>query len=172
MLSAMTYTLLHRKQLIGEADLEENDPRAPRFDERCHLAGIFRPTPYGRHLLPRLCGFLSAGLTLKEELTRRGVAAQDPPPEIVEQLFETTEAGAHIIDIGRVLSEVELRDPGGVTLHVESMAFIDLAELASLSRRVGKKVDFHEVPPEAAEFVVSVTLRDLSPECVRKIPVQ
>ena len=116
---------------------------------------------------------LTAGFDLKEELLRRGLPTDDPPPDVVEQLFETTEAGAHIIDIGRVLSEVELRDPGGVTLTVASMAFIELAELASLSRRLGtnEKVDFEGAPSSAAEFLVSVTLGDLS-SCRRTMPLQ
>ncbi|HEY2378136.1 MAG TPA: hypothetical protein VGH98_19325 [Gemmatimonadaceae bacterium] len=169
----MTYTLWHRKQLIGETDFEqENGESAPQRGERCHLVGSFHPTAYGQRLLPRLCGMLTAGFELKEELVRRGLPADDPPPEIVEQLFETTAAGAHIIDIGRVLSEVELRDLGGVTLQVASMAFIDLGELASLSRRLGETVEFEEAQSDEAKFLVSVTLRDLSPDCVGMLPLQ
>jgi hypothetical protein len=99
---------------------------------------------------------------------------EDPPAEIIEQLFETTAAGAHIIDIGRVLCEVELRDPAGVTQKVSSMAFIDLAELASISRRLGENEDvaIDDVPPEAAEFLVSVTLYDLSSYCSPTVPLQ
>ena len=170
----MPYTLWHRKQLIGETDFEQDrGESASRLGKPRHLAGVFNPTDYGRRLLPRLCGILTAGFDLKEELVRRGLPTEDPPPDIVEELFETTEAGAHIIDIGRVLCEVELRDPGGVTLTVESMAFIDLAELASLSRRLEHQtVDLDEVPAEAAEFLVSVTLRELSPYCVGIMPLQ
>ncbi|HZI41862.1 MAG TPA: hypothetical protein VFD67_09165 [Gemmatimonadaceae bacterium] len=170
----MTYTLWHRQHLIGETEFEQDRGEgALCLGERLHLAGAFYPTDYGRRLLPRLCGMLTAGFDLKEELLRRGLPTDDPPADIVEQLFETTEAGAHIIDIGRVLSEVELRDPGGVTLTVASMAFIELAELASLSRRLGtnEKGDFEGVPSGAAEFLVSVTLGDLS-SCRRTMPLQ
>ena len=169
----MPYTLWHRKQLIGETDFEE-ERRPPQLGKGCHMAGVFHPNAYGRRLLPRLCGMLTAGLDLKEELVRRGLPTEDPPAEIVEQLFETTAAGAHIIDIGRVLCDVELRDPAGVTQKVASMAFIDLGELASLSRRLGesKDLDFEEVPPNAAEFLVSVTLSDLSEFCSPMTPLQ
>ena len=138
------------------------------------MAGIFHPNAYGRRLLPRLCGMLTAGLDLKEELVRRGLPTEDPPPDIVEHLFETTAAGAHIVDIGRVLCEVELRDAAGVTQKVSSMAFIDLAELASISRRLGENEDvaFDKVPPDEAEFLVSVTLCDLSPYCPSTVPLQ
>ena len=169
----MPYTLWHRKQLIGETDFEQ-ERRPPELGEGCHMAGVFHPNAYGRRLLPRLCGMMTAGLDLKDELVRRGLPSEDPPAEIIEQLFETTAAGAHIIDIGRVLSEVELRDPAGVTQKVASMAFIDLAELASISRRLGENEDvaFENVPPEAAEFLVSVTLSDLSAECLTTMPLQ
>ena len=169
----MTYTLWHRKQLIGETEFEE-ERSVPQQDGRSHLAGVFLPTAYGRRLLPRLCGIMTAGFEFKEELLRRGLPTEDPPAEIVEQLFETTAAGAHIIDIGRVLSEVELRDPGGVTLMVASMGFIELAELAALSRRLGEKedVDLDDLPSDAPEFLVSVTLRDLAPECLPTMPLQ
>jgi hypothetical protein len=162
----MAYTLWHRETLIGETDFEhENGESAPQVGGRCHLAGVFRPTPYGRRLLPRLCGILTAGMELKEELLRRGITADDVPPDTMAHVFETTDAGAHIIDIGRVLSEVELRDPGGVTLKVASMGFMDLAEVKSLSRKLGatETTDIDEVPSQVVEFLVSVTLRELAP---------
>lgn len=169
----MTYTLWHRKQLIGETEFEQ-ERTAPRLGKGSHMAGVFHPNDYGRRLLPRLCGILTAGFDLKEELLRRGLPTEDPPADVVEELFETTEAGAHIIDIGRVLSEVELHDPAGIPLKVSTMAFIDLAELAALSRRIGENenVDFENVPPEAVEFLVSVTLTDLSAECIPTMPLQ
>src|SRR5947209_2946984 len=162
----MPFTFWHREQLIGETNFEqEHAELALRLAGRRHLAGVFRPTPYGRRLLPQLCGIFTAGFELKEELVRRGLDTDDLPPETMEQLFETTAAGAHIIDIGRVLTEVGLRDPGGVRLKVASMAFIELAELASLSRQLGQNqtVDFDAVPSDVAEFLVSVTLSDLAP---------
>ena len=161
----MPYTLWHCGVLIGETDFEgERDehgktgwlPRARR-----HLVGVFRPTSYGRDLLPRLCGILTAGADLQDELTRRGVDADNPPPELMEELFENTAAGAHIIDIGRVLSEVELRAPTGSMLEVASMGFIELAELAALSRRIGCQgpMSVADSKADVPEFLVSVTLR-------------
>ena len=56
----------------------------------------------------------------------------------------------------------------------QPMAFIDLGELAALSRRLGinETLDFDEVPPETADFLVSVTLSDLSAECLPTMPLQ
>ena len=44
------------------------------------------------------------------------------------------------------------------------MAFIELAELAALSRKLGvnETVDFDGVSGDVPEFLVSVTLRDLA----------
>jgi hypothetical protein len=117
---------------------------------------------------------LTACADLKEELVRRGLNPDESPPEVLSHLFETTAAGAHIIDIGRVLSEVELRAPSGTPMVVSSMGFMDLTELASLSRRLGcnEKVKFEEVPCEVAEFIVSVTLRELTPNRTRNTLLQ
>jgi hypothetical protein len=160
----MPYTLWHSGVLIGETDFEGDDSENLRG--RRHLAGAFRPTPYGRELLPRLCGMLTAAADLKEELVRRGLDADDAAPDEIEDLFETTTAGAHIVDIGRVLSEIELRAPSGGTLEVVSMGFLDLGELSRLSRRL----DCEEppvqdevpvmLPSHVPEFLVSVTLRE------------
>ena len=167
----MPYTLWHAGVLIGETDFE-GDRRDPRRKGGRHLVGVFRPTGYGRRLLPRLCGILTAMSDLKDEVDRRGLDADDLPPDTLEELFVSTTAGAHVIDIGRVLSEVELRSPMGGTLEVASMGFMDLAELASLSRRLGVEdggePDIVEPPivesdasrPNIPEFLVSVTLSD------------
>lgn len=159
----MTYTLWHRGVLIGETDFEGSE-NAPRNDGRLHLAGIFRPTPHGRSLLPRLCGFFTAASELKNELVRRGVDTEDPEPELMRHLFETTSAGLHIIDIGRVLCDVELRAPDGARVTVASMGFMDVAELASLSRKLGcaDTAELRALPPDAPEFLVSVTLPELT----------
>ena len=160
----MTYTLWHCGVLIGETDFEDEhgDSAAP-MPRGLHMAGVFRPTEHGRTLLPRLCGMMTAAADLKDELNRRGLDPDDVPPDVMMHLFESTPAGAHIIDIGRVLSDVELRDPGGTTLVVSSMGFIDLAELTMLSLRLGTKmVSLDQLPSDGPEFVVSVTLRALT----------
>ena len=66
-----------------------------------------------------------------------------------------------MLDIGKALSEVELRDPEGRVREFKQIAFIDLAELAALSRKLGCNADmeWETLPPEAPQYIVSVTLR-------------
>ena len=156
----MTYTLWHSGVLIGETDFEGEDRDPAHKGGRRHLVGVFRPTDYGRALLPRLCGILSAMSDLKDEVVRRGLDSEDVAPDLMEELFETTSAGAHVLDIGLVVSQVELHSPSGHALEVSSMGFMDLAELAALSRRLGASEPeaLDEARPDMPEFLVSVTL--------------
>jgi hypothetical protein len=162
-LSAMPYTLWHCGVLIGTTEFEGEDGDAPKLDASRHLAGAFHPTDYGRQLLPRVCGMLTAAADLKEELVLRGLNADDAPPELMEHLFENTAAGAHILDIGRVLCDVELRAPSGCRLEVASIGFMELAELAKLSRRHGRgdTSGVGRERSEVPEFLVSATFREL-----------
>ena len=170
----MAHTLWHRGILIGETNFECDGSGHARDSARSHLAGVFRPTAHGRRLLPRLCGILSASADLKDELLRRGLDPDDPPPDRIHEVLENTSAGARILDVGRVLSEVELRGPTGAPMRVASMAFMDLAELSSLTTRLDCSaiLDHEAVPPRVAEFIVSVTLREPMAPWARTTPLQ
>jgi hypothetical protein len=152
----MPYTLWHCGVLIGETDFEESGRRPPQY------AGAFRPTDYGRALFPRLTGMLSAASGLKDHLQARGLSEDEMSSGQVAQLLDTTPEGQKVLDIGRTLSEVELRDPEGRVLEFKQIAFIDLAELAALSLKLGcnESIEWEELPPDAPHFIVSVTLRD------------
>jgi hypothetical protein len=151
----MPYTLWHCGVLIGETDFEEGGRRPPQY------VGVFRPTEYGRGVFPRLTGMLTAASGLKDELGARGLSEEEMSREEVENLLDNTPDGNKVLDIGRALSEVELRDPEGRVLEFKQIAFIDLAELAALSRRLGCTADpeWETLPPEAPQYIVSVTLR-------------
>ena len=155
----MAYTLWHTGVLIGETDFEGETENGRRT--RRHLSGAFRPTAYGRRMLPRMSGMLTAASDLKDELARRGLSETEMEPDAIANLFDTTPAGARIVDIGRALSEIELRDPSGAALEFASIAFIDLAELDALARKLecDTSVDLSAMPPQVMEFIVSVTLR-------------
>lgn len=151
----MSHTLWHCGVLIGETDFEEDGCRPP------HYAGVFRPTEYGRTVFPRLTGILTAASGLKDELEARGLSDDEMSPEQVANLLDNTRDGPKVLDIGKALSEVELRDPEGRLLEFKQIAFIDLAELAALSRKLGCNGDmeWEGLPPEAPQYIVSVTLR-------------
>ena len=150
----MPYTLWHSGVLIGETDFEESGRRPPQY------AGVFRPTDYGRSIFPRLTGILTAASGLKDQLQARGLSEDEMSAEQVERLMEDTAEGRKVLDIGKALSEVELRDPEGRQLTFRQIAFIDLAELAALSRKLECNTDmeWETLPPEAPQYIVSVTL--------------
>ena len=150
----MTYTFWQSGILIGESDLEE------RSDMPRHRGGIFRPTEYGVEVFPRLAGILSAGYALKTHLEANGLSADDMDPDQIDELLQTTEAGQRVIDVGRALSEVEIRAPDGERLEFASLAFIDTFELQNLlgAMRIEGAPDLSDLPPEAPRYVVSGTL--------------
>ena len=154
----MRYTFYHAGVLIGESKLE--DARSKR--ER---AGVFHPTAYGLDIFPRLTGILSAGHALETHLRENGLSLDHMERAEVEHLFDTNPAGQKIIDIGRMLSEVEIQAPNGTRKEFEQIAFIDQLEW----KRVGKllsdpeaEIAIEEWPPGVPRYVVSVTLRNSS----------
>jgi hypothetical protein len=155
----MPYTIWHDGVLAGETDFED----ARRHGE--HRAGIFRPTAHGLAILPRLTGMLTAAADIKEEMAERGLAEDSDDTDDIVDFFETTSSGRKVLEIGRTLAYVILRDPDGHEMTVASMAFIDLAELAALSDRLGcePEIDLRSLPKEAPQYVISVTLRAQMP---------
>jgi hypothetical protein len=150
----MTYTFWHCGILIGESRMKR-EPGRPR-----HLSGTFDPTPYGLELFPRLTGILTAGRELKSYLDANGLSPEGMSREEIETIFETVPAGQKVIDIGRTLSEVEVRDPEGQRLEFVSIGFSDLLEFKTLAREMdrGKKREPSELPPGVTRYVVSATL--------------
>ena len=155
----MSYSFWHCGILIGESDLDE------RGDHPRQLAGVFRPTAYGLDVFPRLTGILPAGHALKKHLDANRLVAEDMERAEIEQLLDTTPAGRKIIDIGRVLSEVEIRRSDGQPLEFASIAFSDLMELKTLTSKLGDHGldDSDDWPADAPRYIVSATLADAAP---------
>jgi hypothetical protein len=155
----MTYTFWYSGILIGESDLEEasNQPR--------QRGGVFRPTAYGLEVFPRLSGILSAGHALKTHLEQNGLSPDRMDQREIDELLDSTPAGQRIIDIGRMLSEVEMRASDGRRLEFASIAFSDLTEMQRLVREmeIGADHDLTDLPAEAPRYIVSATLRDDTP---------
>ena len=149
----MAYTFFHAGVLIGESNLEESSGK------RRQRSGVFRPTPYGLALFPRLSGILSAGEALRAHLDERGLDPDTLAAEQVEELLSDTPFGQKIIDIGRMLSEVEVRASGGQRMEFASIAFNDIEE----SRRVLGLLDLRDSNgmiagvPAGPRYFVSLT---------------
>jgi hypothetical protein len=151
----MTYTFWHSGILIGESDLEE------RSDHPRQRGGIFRPTVYGLEVFPRLTGILSAGHALKTHLEANGLSPDEMDEHEIDELLDGTPAGQKIIDIGRMLSEVEMRAPDGRRLEFASIAFSDSMELKLVARELeGGAVDeLADLPSDALHRLRDVVRR-------------
>jgi hypothetical protein len=161
----MAHTFWHSGILIGESDLEESS------DHPRQRGGVFRPTAYGLEVFPRLTGILSAGHALKTHLEANGLSPEEMEGSEIDELLDTTAAGRKIIDIGRMLSEVEMRAPDGRRLEFASIAFSDLSELQRLVREmelVGAADDLTDLPPDAPRYIVSATLSEAASAPVRQ----
>ena len=154
----MTHTFWYSGILIGESDFEDqvDDPR--------RMSGTFRPTAYGEEIFPRLTGVLSAGHALKSLLDAKGLDPDEMDADEIDELFETSEAAQKIVDIGRTLSEVETRAPGGNRIQFASIAFIDTEEIPRVLRELtGQTDDVGEKPFDGPRYVVCGTLLDEVP---------
>jgi hypothetical protein len=116
-------------------------------------------------IFPRLTGILSAGAELQAYFESRGVTPEELTRAEVEELLDATPAGRKIIDIGRMLSEVEIRTPNGRSVEFASIAFIDEMETLRVGRELmgsaGNEISL--VPSGAPRYAVSATLRKGGP---------
>ena len=151
----MTYTFWHAGILIGESDLEQASGNPGQ------RGGVFRPTAYGLQVFPRLTGILSAGYALKLDLQSKGMSEEELERGDFQEEFEASPAGAKILDIGRMLSEVEMRTSDGQRVEFSSIAFSDPSEIERLFREMGLGSTDHltNLLPEAPRYIVSATLR-------------
>ena len=152
----MPYTFYHAGVLIGESKLEDVTSKRQR-------AGVFRPTPYGLDIFPRLTGILSAGHALETHLRENGLSLDDMEKAEIEHLLDTNPAGQKILDIGRMLSEVEIQAPNGTRKEFKQIAFIDQLEWKRMAKLLSDPAaEVEEWPPGVPRYVVSVTLQNSS----------
>jgi hypothetical protein len=154
----MPYTFYHSGILIGESKLEDVTD-----DNRRQRAGVFHATAYGLDIFPRLTGILSAGHELEQYLEANGLSVDDMEKAEIEHLLDTTPAGQKIIDVGRMLSEVEIHAPNGNRQEFESIAFIDQLEWERVARvLVDPAAEPEELPAGVPRYIVSTTFRKAS----------
>jgi hypothetical protein len=152
----MKYSLWHCGVLMGDAHMRKN-PTAPR-----QIMGQFRPTAYGRTLLPPLTGLLSAAAALKREMSVHGISEEAlPEATALAQFLENSPAGQRMADVGRIIADLELRDPSGAPVAFETIGFLDTAALQSLARELGRRTadpSRRASPDLASVILVSATL--------------
>jgi len=153
---AMTYTFWHSGVFIGDSELEEPS------DAPGQRAGMFHPTPYGLEIFPQLSGILSVGHALKMHLDANGLDAEEMDKDQVIEILDKTPAGQKLIDLGRMLSEVEMHGPDGKPLPFKSIAFSDLLELKRLARELntGLEENLPDTEVIGPRYIVSATLQD------------
>ena len=156
----MTYTFWHSSILIGESDLEDTG------DNPRQRGGVFRPTAYGEQVFPRLTGILSAGHALKTHLEANKLSPDELDADQIDELLDHTPAGQKVIDIGRMLSEVEVRAPDGKRMDFSSIAFIDPSEFDRVLGELAGGAAEHRTEPaaDAPRYFVSATFHDDTPD--------
>lgn len=145
----MPYTLLLHGVVIGETDFEHKG-QGPR-----QQAGVFRPSPSGMTVLPQITGMFAASLAFMRVVERNKTSlAQNGDTAL--GLLESTPEGRRLIEHAKVLEQLELRDPDGKPLAIESIAVSNLQELAALAAsKLGKAT----LGATAPKYLISVTIR-------------
>jgi hypothetical protein len=123
----MPFTLWLRGVMVGETDFELSR-------EGNRRAGVFRPTPSGILALPTLTAMgpalLELGAAAKSKRLGKAGAADD---ELEVEDFEASPEGRRVMALAKQIADLELRDPKGQTLPVQSIAVNDLEILAKLA---------------------------------------
>lgn len=146
----MTYTFWHSGTLLGESDLALPSTKPGQ------QGGVFHPTVYGLTMLPTLTCGLSASRAFQRELSAMGKRAEDLSNEDIASLIETSDATAAMVELGRILGEIELRAPDGQPIPFETIAFSDVEELRRTGHTlIGGMEKF--LPANAPRYLVSAT---------------
>lgn len=153
----MPYTLLLHGVLIGETDFEHKG-QGPR-----QQAGVFRPAPSGMAALPQITGMFAASLAFMRVVERNKPSSHDT----AIGLLENTPEGRKLIEHAKVIEQLELRDPDGKSLPIESIAVSNLQELAALAASKLGKPGPGNVPPK---YLISVTVRAIGSAQRRTLP--
>jgi hypothetical protein len=158
----MPYTLLLHGNVIGETDFEHQG-HGPR-----QQAGVFRPAPSGLNDLPKITGMFAASLAFMRVVERNKPALEEREESAIA-LLENTPEGRRLVEHAKVIEQLELRDPDGNPIEIESIAVSNLQELAALAASKLGNPKLGDVPPK---YLISVTVRPIgtSPSRRRTLP--
>lgn len=158
----MPYTLWSRDTHVGDTDFSLGEQTANR------RVGVFQPTAPGLMLLPGITDMAPALLALNAVIERDGLSDDD-----MERLLQDDEWIERMPEMRRMMasarhiSDLQLRDPDGRPLAVESILVSDLDELKRLATADDDQHDDEPAegaapepsqPPEPVRFIISVTL--------------
>lgn len=144
----MPYTLLLHGMIIGETDFEHKG-QGPR-----QQAGVFRPSPSGMAVLPQITGMFAASLAFLRVIERNKTAPAHNENTVLA-LLENSPEGRRLVEHAKVIEQLELRDPNGKPLPIESIAVSNLQELAALAAsKLGKAT----LGASAPKYLISATI--------------
>jgi hypothetical protein len=143
------FTLFHLGQLVGTTEFEH-----PGSTPNQRL-GKFQPTDYGLTVLPRLTGLLEAAFGLKREMERLGIDPEGDA-DVISAALEEIPDGRRVVDVGRAISEMELRNDNGQVVVFTSLAISDVRQLIALA---GEVTGSHEDPDDVGDwrYLISAT---------------
>lgn len=142
----MPYTLRLQGVVVGETDFEHRGQRPGQ------QAGVFRPAPSGMAALPHITGMFAASLAFARVVERTRPSNQAATITLLEQ----TPEGQRLVEHAKVIERLELLDPNGKALAIESIAVTNLQELAELAAsRLGKA----PLSITAPRYLISATVR-------------
>ena len=153
----MPYTLWSRGVLVGVTDFALG-----RRDGR-HLAGVFQPAESGMMILPALTAMAPALFDLHARMKSEQLTEEDAEsnPDRVLQVFEQSPEGQRVMASCKEIEQLELREPGGRALELESILVSDLLEMKRFGfrtkpmRKRGKK---RHRPVDPFRYLISATL--------------
>lgn len=152
----MPYTLRLEGVVVGETDFEHKGQR-PR-----QQAGVFRPAPSGMAALPQITGMFAASLAFTRVVERNRTSSQANAIELLEK----TPEGQRLVEHAKVIERLELLDPNGNALAIESIAVSNLQELAELAAsKLGKAT----LGVTAPKYLISATIRASGPDALPKL---
>lgn len=145
----MPYTLWHNNQLIGQTDFELRG-HAPK-----QRAGVFRPDPAGLALVPAIAGVHRALFEFERMAARRKLSED----EMIDAMGTTPE-GMRVVECGKVISELQLRDDWGNVVAYETVALLDLTQFSKWQLRNEARA----LAKKKHHYMISATMkyRDLS----------
>ena len=145
----MRYTLWHRDTLVGETDFGLGNRGGSR-------AGVLHPTPSGMAVLPALTAMAPALLSAGEAMQRLPLSDEDieRDADAAMEAFAASPEGQRVLRAAEEMADLELRDPSGKPVALDSLLVSDLQEMAALGATLRRGQSLRGDP---VRYVISAT---------------